>query len=198
MVAAPNEQSPLQMTEAEYLAFEAGSETKHEFVNGNVFAMTGASFTHAVICQNCATTLATQLTDKPCTVVTNDVRVRVASKVSYRYPDVMVICGEAEFYENHKDTLINPIVILEVLSPSTALVDRNEKLDEHMQIASLQEYVLVSQDNAKVERYLRQASGDWLYSKVIGLDGALDLPSLGCELALKTVYKKVALGKVQE
>lgn len=192
MVAVSPQPEPLRMTEAEYLEFDAASEIKHEFVNGEVFAMTGGSLKNNVICMNAGTTLNNQLENKDCIVSTSDTRVKVASKVSYRYPDVTVICGEPQFVDDRVDTISNPIVLIEVLSPSTALVDHNQKLDEYILINSLQEYVIISQNEAKAERYLRQVSGDWLYTQVTGLEGQINLPSIDCALSLADIYRKVS------
>lgn len=189
-MAAPHQH---YWTEADYLAFEAASDIKHEFANGAIIAMTGASWKHNVICVNTSTTLNVQLATKDCRVTANDLRLKVLSKRSYRYPDVMVICGDPQFVDDRTDTISNPTVIIEVLSEKTALIDRNEKLDEYLQIEAVQEYVLISQAAAKIERYLRQESGDWLYSHATGLDSSLDLPSIDCVLALTDVYKKVTL-----
>jgi Uma2 family endonuclease len=180
-------------TEAEYLAFEQTSDMKHEYVDGKIVAMTGASWNHNLICVNTSTSLNLQLTNRDCRVTSNDMRLKVVSKLSYRYPDVMVVCGAPQFAGGRTDTITNPILIVEVLSETTALIDRNEKLDEYLQIDSLQEYVLISQDEPKIERYLRQPSGDWLYTQVVGLQHSIDLPSIGCKLALSDVYKKVTL-----
>jgi Uma2 family endonuclease len=189
MVAVP--QQPMRMTEAEYLAFEENSEIKHEFANGDVYAMTGGSARHSFITVNTSTTLNVQLADKDCRVASPDIRVKVRSAVSYRYPDVTVICGEIIFAEGRQDTILNPTVLLEVLSPSTALMDRNDKLAEYIQIPSLQEFVLISQHEPKIERFLRQESGEWLYKQVIGLEEQIELPSIGSVLELAKVYQKV-------
>lgn len=178
-------------TETEYLEFERTSDIRHEYVDGRVIAMTGASLAHNFICVNTSTSLNVQLMQKNCRVASNDLRLKVVSKRSYRYPDIMVICGDPQITDDRPDTITNPILIIEVLSESTALIDRNEKLDEYLQIESVQEYVLISQQVAKVERYLRQASGNWLYTQVSGLDHVLELPSIGCKLALADVYNKV-------
>ncbi|MDQ7024965.1 MAG: Uma2 family endonuclease [Anaerolineae bacterium] len=185
---------PLYMSEAEYLEFEEKSEIKHEYVAGYVYAMAGASWNHTVINGNTHSTLDAQLLDKPCVVVSNDLRLKVETKkVSFRYPDVMVICGKPEFIENRVDTINNPTIIIEVLSPATALEDRNAKLDEYTGLNSVEEYVLVSQEEAKIERYTRQESGEWLYRKVAGLENNIDLRSIDCVLELSQVYKKVDL-----
>ncbi|MEL6408472.1 MAG: Uma2 family endonuclease [Chloroflexota bacterium] len=193
-IAQSQEQEPLLMSEAEYLAFEANSDIKHEYVDGRVYAMSGAKWHHIRITGNTHTALDNLLADTPCVVVSNELKLKVESKkVSYRYPDLMVVCGEPTFIEDRTDIITNPKLIIEVLSPSTALEDRNVKLDEYTAIDSVQEYLLISQDEAKIERYLRQDSGDWLYSKVKGLDAILALPSLGITLDLALVYKKLTM-----
>jgi Uma2 family endonuclease len=191
MVAASNEK-PVRMTEAEYLAFEEQSELKHEFVNGEILAMTGASWKHTVICTNLGIAIGRQIADKNCTAVLADMRLKVESTVSYRYPDMMVICGEPEFVNKRVDTISNPTVIIEVLSTATALIDRNEKLREYRQIDTVQEYLLVSQNEARIEKFVRQNKDVWIYTETIGLLKALDLPSIGCVLKLADVYNKIS------
>lgn len=190
MVLSPNS---VPMTEPEYLAFEESSEERHEFVNGEVFAMIGGTLRHNVIINNIRHSLTEQLADKNCLVTTSETRVKVDSKITYRYPDILVVCQKIEYAENRKDTIKNPIVLVEVLSPATALIDRNQKLDEYTRIPSLQEYVLITQEEFKVERFLRQPGKDWLYTKVISEDDVLNLPSLECTLALSDVYAKLDL-----
>lgn len=189
-MALPSQQ---YLTEAAYLAFEDDSDFKHEYANGQVVTMTGASWAHNIISVNTSTSLNVQLAQKDCRVTAGDMRVKVLAKESYRYPDVMVICGEPEFVQERQDTISNPTVVIEVLSEGTALMDRNEKLEEYIQIETLQEYVLISQAEAKVERYLRQESGDWLYTQATGLESSIALPSIECTLALTDVYNKVTL-----
>lgn len=194
MVAAqpPQPDDPRRMSEAEYLAFDAHSDVKHEYVAGVVYAMTGAGWNHNIINGNTQTTLNNQLAEEPCSVVSNDMRLKVQSDaVSFRYPDTMVVCGEPEFDGDRTDTLTNPVVIVEVLSPSTALKDHNEKLDEYIQIETLQHYVLISQHEAKVEVYTRQNAGQWLYIQAKGLDATVALPAVDCTLHLATLYAKV-------
>ena len=185
-------------TESGYLAYEDDSEFKHEFANGEVVAMTGASLKHSLICVNTSTTLNIQLANKDCGVVSNDVRLQIVRKRHYRYPDVMVFCGDPEFFDERIDTITNPTLIIEVLSESTEIIDRNQKLDEYLQIETLQEYILISQKEAKIERYLRRESGDWLYTKVTDLAGQLKLPSIDCQLMLADVYNKVAFDSETE
>lgn len=192
MTQPHSEDPPSQtMTEAAYLAFEEQSETKHEYVAGKVIAMAGAGWNHNIINGNVQTMLNTQLAAKPCVVVSSDMRLKVTSaSVSFRYPDTMVICDEPQFVEERVDTIGNPTVIIEVLSPSTALTDLNQKLDEYIQIATLQEYVIISQHETKVAVYRRHAADDWRYTSVTGSDGTLTLTSIGCTLLSKKVYDK--------
>jgi Uma2 family endonuclease len=197
MVAASNLEEPLRMTETEYLAFEEQSEIKHEFVNGDVFAMTGASTNHNLICSNTIVSLGSQLADKDCFVLTSDTRVKVQSKRSYRYPDITIICGQIQHFNNRVDTITNPTVLIEVLSPSTAVVDLNQKFDEYTQIDSLQAYIIIAQDEFKVRQFLREGK-KWVIAQAIGLDTTLDVPSIGCKLALADVYRKVTLDIVND
>jgi len=193
-MAMAQQQEPLLMSEAEYLEFEETSDIKHEYVDGRVYAMTGAKWNHIRITGNAHTALDNLLADTPCVVVSSELKLKVNSKkVSYRYPDLMVVCGEPDFVEDRTDIITNPKLIVEVLSPSTALEDRNVKLDEYTALDSVHEYLLISQDEAKIERYLRQESGDWLYSKVKGTDTTLALPSLAITLKLSLIYKKLKL-----
>lgn len=188
------EQNPQYMTEAEYLEFEEKSEFKHEYVKGRVYAMTGGSIRHGLITVNISTDLNVQLEDKDCRVSSPDTRIKVEEMESYRYPDVTVYCGEEDYVNDRIDTLGNPLVIVEVLSPSIALKDRNEKLDEYIQSKTLQEYVLVSQHEPKVEVFIRhEPSGKWLYDQYKGMNAVVELNSIGCKLELVRIYRKVTL-----
>ena len=193
-MAALPEQVPTGMTEAEYLELECTSEIKYEYAGGEVFAMTGASWNHNIISVNTSTRLNIQLVNQDCGVTGSDLRLKVIAEGSYRYPDIMVICGEPQFVDDRVDTVSNPTVVIEVVSPSTALVDRNDKLNEYLQLDSLQEYILISQHEARVERYLRHQS-DWLYTQVAGLQNSLDLPSISCTLKLSDIYQKVSFAQ---
>ncbi len=197
-MSALQKPAPSVMTEAEYLEFERASEIKYEYIDGEIIAMTGASWNHNVICVNTSTSLNNQLVDKNCMVTANDLRLKITPARSYRYPDVMVICGEPSFVDERMDIIDNPIVVVEVLSNSTALVDRNEKLHEYLQLASLQEYVIVSQYAPKIERYLRQDSGDWLYTQVTDMNSSVNLPSIKCKLDLADMYRKVTFDNLSD
>jgi Uma2 family endonuclease len=180
------------MSEEEYLAFERASETKHEFLDGRVYAMAGASFQHGRIIWNTAGSLYNQLAGGPCQAITNDLRVRVSASRMNTYPDIVVVCGEPRFNDDRPDTLVNPSVLIEVLSPSTESYDRTTKWEHYQTLESLQEYVLIKQDTPRVEHYLRQDDGSWRYTATIGLDASVELPSLGCTLTLAQIYQGVA------
>jgi Uma2 family endonuclease len=184
------------LTEADYLALEHESEIKHEYVGGTVYAMSGASLRHNLIAGNLVTALNPQLADSPCLVSPGDMRVKIAAaRLSYRYPDVSVTCAPPEIDGANPGSLLNPAVLIEVLSSSTALVDRNEKLREYRQIPTLYAYLLVSQDTPRIERYLRQNEQDWLYTEAAGLDASVALPDLKCALKLADIYRKVTFNE---
>lgn len=191
MSALPFDTTP--MTEDQYLAVERASDLKHEFHDGEVFVMTGASRAHNLIAANLITTLNNQLRDRPCEVYPADMRVKVQTSGLYAYPDISVVCGEAQFVDDAFDTLTNPVLIIEVLSPSTEAYDRGGKFQHYRRLISLQEYLLVAQDSPRIERFLREGNR-WTFSDGEGLEATFDLPSIGCALALEEVYRKVTLG----
>jgi Uma2 family endonuclease len=188
---AAQPEAPIPMTEAEYLALEEASDSKHEYSQGTVYAMTGGSLRHGIITVNMGTQLNNQLANRDCTVTSANVRIYIARKRAYRYPDVMVFCGDPAYVRERIDTISNPVVLVEVLSPSTALVDRNDKLLEYTRIDSLHAYLLVSQHEPRIERYMRHESGEWLYTITSGMESEITLPAIGCTLALSKVYQKV-------
>ena len=179
-------------TVEEYLAMERASEEKHEFLDGEIYLMSGASFNHNQIVGRTLGLLFVQLQNGPCDVLPSDMRVKVNDSGLYTYPDIIVICGEPKVEETEQDTLLNPTVIIEVLSPSTEGYDRGKKFQHYRALDSLQEYVLIAQDQARIERYLRQPSGEWLLSDAVGLEAVIDLPSIQCKLALADVYAKIS------
>ncbi|HET6762654.1 MAG TPA: Uma2 family endonuclease [Longimicrobiaceae bacterium] len=184
---------PVRLTPQEYLAFERASESKHEYVDGEVRAMGGASLDHATIVSNVSGELRAQLRGRGCRVVTNDVRVKVESASGYLYPDVTVVCGKPELEDDRFDTLMNPGLIVEVLSPSTGDYDRGKKWEKYRQIPSLREYVIISQDRAHVERYTRQGERFWVLFETADLDETVELTSIGAALRLGDVYEQVGL-----
>ena len=180
------------VTPEEYLAFERKATTKHEYLNGQIVAMSGASFAHNFITVNIATSLNIQLMEGECRVATSDMRVKVTQIDSYFYPDVVVVCGEPRAEDDTFDTLLNPTLIVEVLSPSTEGYDRGEKFEHYQQIASLKDYILISQDEVHVEYYYRQEN-EWLQTEFRGLEDVLSLLSIGCELRLSDIYRRVEI-----
>ncbi|MBL8152650.1 MAG: Uma2 family endonuclease [Anaerolineae bacterium] len=179
------------MTPDEYLAFERGSDARHEYFNGEIYAMSGASRQHNLITANLSRNLGNQLEDRPCEVYQSDMRVKVSATGLYTYPDIVVVCGEPELEDLHLDTLLNPTLLIEVMSPSTERYDRGRKSEQYRRIDSLQEYLLVAQDRPHVEQYWRQTQG-WLFQDVAGLDSQISLASIGCTLSLQAVYQKVS------
>ena len=178
------------LTPEEYLDFERKATTKHEYLNRQIVAMSGASFAHNFLTMNTANQLYNQLIGGECQVATSDMRVKVTQIDSYFYPDVVVVCGEPRAEDDTFDTLLNSTVVVEVLSPSTETYDRGEKFEHYQQIASLKEYVLISQDKIRVEHYHRQETG-WMQTEFRGLEDVLSLLSIGCELRLQDVYRRV-------
>lgn len=175
----------------EYLVRERAARYKSEYVAGEVRAMTGASRKHVLVTLQISTLLIMQLRGRPCETYGTDLRVRVPGKTSYVYPDVVVACGEPQLEDEQLDILLNPTLVVEVLSPSTAGYDRGEKWELYRRVSSLRDYILFSQDEPRVERYTRQSEGLWLFSETVGLDATLQLDSIGCTLALREVYERV-------
>lgn len=178
------------ITPEEYLEAERASETKHEYYDGEIFAMAGVSENHVLIVGNTFASLHSQLRKRPCKAYSNDMRTRAIGKRFYTYPDIVVVCGTPKFEDNVFDTLINPTVLIEVLSASTEKYDRHEKFWHYRHIESLQEYLLISQGSVQIEHYIRQ-NGEWVLRDVSELDTVIKLDSVDCTLALADVYEKV-------
>ena len=178
------------LTPEEYLAWERKSDTKHEYLGGEIIAMSGASYRHTLITMNISGELYIQLKEETCEVHTNDIRVRTSPEISYFYPDILVVCGEPRFEDNVFDTLLNPIVLVEVLSPSTEAYDRGEKFEHYQQFTSLREYILVSQDEVQVEHH-RQQHAEWQPTEFRSLEDVLSLTSIDCKLSLEDIYRRV-------
>lgn len=190
----------VRMSESEYLAFTDAQDLKYEYRDGKVYAMTGASVRHNVITANAITHLANVLIDLDCTVTTSDTRIYIASKRSYRYPDVTVFCGKPLFVHGRTDTISDPVLLVEVLSPGTVVQDYNEKLEEYTQIESLLAYIIIAQDSPKVEIFRRYESDTWLYQVVTGLDAELSFSVQGIELHLylAQIFRRVQWESVQD
>jgi Uma2 family endonuclease len=193
-------QSQPRYTVEEYLAAERDSEERHEYLDGQVYAMAGESPEHGTICTNISGQLYSQLRGKPCQVFSKDMKVwsgpkpesRYDTKGLYSYPDLVVVCGELHFHDEHRDVLLNPVVIIEVLSPSTEAFDRGEKWARYQTwLPSLTHYILVSQSKPQLEHYLRRPNGEWVYSLVRDLEENLRLSAIDCTLRLTEVYDRV-------
>jgi len=176
----------------DYLAAERQAETKSEYLGGEVFAMSGASRQHNLIVWNLSGALYTQLKGRGCEAYVGDMRVHVPATGLYTYPDIVVTCGEPRFEDAELDTLLNPTLLIEVLSPSTEGYDRGKKAAHYRTLDSLREYVLVSQEEARVELLTRQEEDHWLLSEASRLEDTVTLGSIGCVLRLADVYERVA------
>jgi Uma2 family endonuclease len=181
------------LTPEEYLALERKAEYKNEYVDGEIVAMTGASRKHNLIAINISGELRQQLKGRPCETYSGDMRVRIPSTRLYTYPDVVVVCDEPQFEDDYVDTLLNPTVIIEVLSESTELYDRGKKFGYYRTLESLAEYLLVAQDERRIEQYFRQPDGRWLLSDHRLPEDKVELASIRCLLDLREVYDKVNL-----
>ena len=178
-------------TAEQYLDLERHTETRHEFLDGTVYAMSGASRAHSAICYNLAGITYRQLSGTRCAGFSSDMKVRVGDASLFAYPDLAIVCGEPLLHDDHGDVLLNPVVIFEVLSRSTEAYDRGEKFERYKTIETLTDYVLVSQDHARIEHFSRQPDGAWSLTEVSGLDASLDLASINCRLPLAEVYDRV-------
>jgi Uma2 family endonuclease len=177
----------------EYLRLDAEAVEKHEYRDGEIIAMAGGSFEHSLIIANLIREVGNRLKGGPCRVFESNLRVRLARSTLYTYPDVSVICGEPQFApeDRNRTTVVNPRVVIEVLSPSTEAYDRGEKFRRYLMLESLQEYVLLSQHTPLMETYFRGGEGTWLFTPAAGLDAVGKLRSLDIELPLTEVYAGV-------
>jgi Uma2 family endonuclease len=180
-----------RLTPQEYLAIERLAPTKSEFYRGEMFAMSGASEEHNLIAGNVFGSLWQQFRGRSCKVYSGDMRVKVDFSGLYTYPDVVAICGDSRFEDDTFDTLLNPLVIVEVLSPSTEDYDRGKKFELYRQLPSLREYLVIAQDRVFVEHYVREADDSWRLTDHNDKSHSLELSSISCRLLLADVYDKV-------
>ena len=185
------------VTPEEYLALERAAERKSEYRDGEIIGMTGATRRHSLITVNVSSELNRQLKGRPCEVHVNDLRVLIAARRLYTYPDVIVVCGEPALADRYRDTLTNPTLLVEVLSPSTSAYDRGDKFGHYRTLDSFREYLLVSQDRPLVEHYIRRPDGNWLLSDNTDLAATVVLPSIQCQLAMSEIYDKVKFGEME-
>jgi len=181
-----------KLTEEQYLAIERAAESKSEFLDGVMYAMSGGSPRHADLHGNIYAELRALLRGGECKAFNADLRVRVSSRM-YAYPDVLVVCGRLQLASDQKDVLLNPIIVFEVLSPSTEVYDRGIKFQLYRTIPSLREYILVAQDKPRVEQYVCQDAETWTLRDHAGLDKDLKLDSIGVSLPLRLIYDGVDL-----
>ncbi len=175
----------------EYLAIEEQADYKSEFYNGEIFAMSGGSHNHSVICVNLTRRIAEAIDDKNCTGFESNMKLNIPQADSFVYPDIMVVCGKVGFFGDRTDIITNPILIAEVLSPGTQVFDRGKKFEYYRSVPSVKEYLLVSQEKPMVEAFFRQDAKTWLYSVAEGLEETVCLRSIEYELALRDIYRKV-------
>ncbi len=178
-------------TKEEYLELEELAEYKSEYYDGEIFAMSGGSYKHSAICSNLHRRIGDLLDGKNCIVFDSNLKLAIPEINAFVYPDLMVVCGKIEFAENRQDIIRNPILIAEVLSPSTESYDRDMKFGFYRTIPSLKEYMLVSQNKPIVEVYFRQNKDSWKYSVSEGTEQGIVLQSLGYEILLKDIYQKI-------
>jgi Uma2 family endonuclease len=175
-----------------YLTLERQAEVKSEYFAGEMFAIAGASQRHNLIATNVIRTLGNQLVERNCNVYPSDMRIKILRINKYTYPDVVVVGGDEQFDDVHNDTLLNPTVIIAILSDSTEAYDRGKKFEHYQALESLREYILIAQDPYRLERYVRQDDRTWTYIEFHSADDVVSLPTIGCTLPLKDVYAKVA------
>ncbi|MGH9949189.1 MAG: Uma2 family endonuclease [Pyrinomonadaceae bacterium] len=188
----------IKMSPTEYLKFERKSEIRHEYFDGEIFAMAGAKRNHNKVTTNLGGLIWQHLKGKDCESYSSDMRVYVPISGLYTYPDIVVVCGEPQFQDDVPDTLLNPTLLIEVLSDSTEGYDRGRKFQHYRSIESLREYVLVSQDHARIEKYVRQGDGFWVLSEAIGVESAITLESIACPIPLAEVYDKIDFSSPDE
>jgi Uma2 family endonuclease len=184
-------QNIARLSEAEYLRLERAAETRSEHFDGEVFAMAGGTRSHSLIQTNLLRELSSRLKASDCVAYNTDLRVKVEATGLLTYPDVSVVCGEQRFLDEQEDTLLNPTVIIEVLSDSTEAYDRGKKFENYRQIPTCREYLLVSQKEPRIEQFIRQPNGEWTLKEAVGLAAEIRLPSLGIVLPLREVFAKV-------
>ncbi|MBF0200259.1 MAG: Uma2 family endonuclease [Desulfamplus sp.] len=180
-----------RITPDEYLEIDSNSDIRHEYFNGDIFAMTGSSLRHNIINTNISRELGNRLIAKNsnCNVLSNDMRVKVQEIEKYTYPDIAVVCGEIELEDGKFDTLMNPVIIIEILSDSTEAYDRGKKFFHYRLIPSLQEYILVSQYFCLVERFIRKDDATWNLSSYDRMEQTLRIESIGCDVPLSDIYR---------
>lgn len=184
------QQKPKLFTSEEYLKLEREAEFRHEYLNGEIFEMAGAGKRHNQISVNLIHLIVSQIRERQCTVYGTDMRIKIPNE-NYTYPDVVSLCGSEQFEDETEDTLLNPLLIVEVLSKSTEAYDRGAKFEQYQTIESFREYLLIEQEPFRVEQFVRRDINTWTYLEFRSPDAVVKLESIGCELALGDIYYKV-------
>ena len=185
-------------TPEEYLELERAAEYRSEFLDGHIYAMAGGNPRHNRISANAVADFVVQTRGRPCEAFGSDQKVRIPSEELFAYPDVTVVCGEPKYHDVHRDVIVNPKVLVEVLSPSTEVYDRGAKFDRYEEIESFTDYILISQSEPRIEHYSREASGKWVRTVARGLEAVLEIPSIGCVLQLRDIYDRVDFSQKEE
>lgn len=181
-------------TPEEYLNFERESDSRHEFLDGEIYAMAGESLSNSRVCMNLAREVGNKLKGKSCEALSPNMKVKTSTASLFAYPDLTIVCGEPQFHDTKKDVLTNPKVIFEVLSPSTADYDRAQKfLRYRMGNETLTDYILVSQEHCFVEHFVKQTDGNWLYRSLSEISDILRIETIDCEIGLEEIYDRVEL-----
>ena len=186
------------MTEDEYLAFERRSDQRHEYFEGQVYAMAGESPEHSLINANLIAVFVSQLKGGRCRAFSPNMKVRTGPGALYSYPDLAIVCGEPALLDEHRDVILNPAIVVEVLSPSTEAYDRGKKFLRYQRIQTLTDYLLVAQDETRIEHFVRKPNGHWDWSCSTGSDGLIQIASIGCEFRLGEVYDNVVFAVPRE
>jgi len=184
-------QKKYKISPEEYLAFERKSETRSEYFDGEIFAIAGASREHNQISANIVRVLGNQLLEKSCSVFSSDMKVKIIEIDKYTYPDIVVVCENEEYEDENDDILLNPLVIMEILSDSTEAYDRGDKFYHYQFIDSFTEYILVSQYFPKVEKFIRRKNGTWIYSRCQSMEDIVEIDLIKCEIPVSEIYRKV-------
>lgn len=183
-----------RLTPQEYLDFERKSDVRHDFLDGEIYAMAGESLSHSRICVNLSGEVRNKLKGRLCEALSPNMKVRTSTASLFAYPDLTIVCGEPLFHDKKKDVLTNPKVIFEVLSPSTAEYDRAKKFQRfRLGNETFTDYILISQEYAFVEHFAKQTDGNWIYKSYGNINDVLTIETIDCELSLQEIYDRVEL-----
>ncbi len=181
-------------TPEDYLIFERENVSRHEYLDGEIYAMAGESLSHSRVCVNLGGEVRAKLKGKSCEALSPNMKVRTSNASLFSYPDLTIVCGEPQFHDVKKDVLMNPKVVFEVLSPSTAEYDRTTKFQRYRTgNETLTDHILISQDKYFVEQFTRQTDNNWVYRSYSALEDNVKIESIECELSLREIYDRVEL-----